>query len=202
MSTSDELTGGAKRTSRDAILDAAYELMAERGYAGTSISAICAASGLPPSSVYWHFHSKEGVLQAVLDRSARHYLAEFGAPDTAGATRDERLDKVLGAIANFVATASNNFHFLMVLGLREGRATELTTAVLRRVRGHIIGWLRAQLADIFGVDEHAAGELAVLVVTVANGVQIGRWVQGEEAPFPAGQLKIALTALAGAARPS
>jgi AcrR family transcriptional regulator len=175
--------------------------MAERGYAGTSISAICAASGLPPSSVYWHFRSKEGVLEAVLERSAEHYLGEFGAPDTSGATRDERLGKVLEAIAGFVETASDNFHFLMVLGLREGRATELTTAVLRRVRGHITGWLRTELAGIFGLADEPASELAKLVVAVANGIQIARWVQGEAAAFPTGQLAIAVTALAEAAAP-
>jgi AcrR family transcriptional regulator len=169
MSTSDELTG------RERVLDAAARLMADRGYAGTSISAICSASGLPPSSVYWHFRNKEGVLQAVLDRAARRALGEF------------------------VETTSGNFQFLLVLGLREGRATELTTAVLRRVRGHILGWLRGQLTEILEVDEDEAGELARLVVAVANGIQIARWVQGEEAPFPADQLAIALVALAGAA---
>jgi AcrR family transcriptional regulator len=197
MSTRDELTA-PKGRSRDVILDAAATLMAEHGYAGTSISAICAASGLPPSSVYWHFRSKEGVLKAVLDRSADRALGEFGAPDTAGVTRGERLDKALGAIAGFVETVSGNFQFLMVLGLREGRATTLTTAVLRRVRGHILGWLGDQLADILGVDEPNAGELARFVIAVANGIQIGRWVQGEETPFPTGQLTIALTALAEA----
>lgn len=195
MSTTDELTRGAR--SREAILDAAAELMAGRGYAGTSISAICAASGLPPSSVYWHFRSKEGVLAAVLERMTDRALGEFGTPDTSGANLEERLDKLLAAMAEFVAEAASGFHFLMVVGLREGRATELTRAVLRRVRGHIVDWVRAQLAEILSVDEENAAELAALVVTVATGVQIARWVAGEQSPFPAGQLKIALTVLAG-----
>ncbi len=98
-------------------------------------------------------------------------------------------------------TASDNFQFLMVLGLREGRATELTTAVLRRVRGHITGWLRTELAGVFGLADEPAGELAMLVVAVANGIQLARWVQGEAVPFPAGQLAIGLPVLAEAALP-
>lgn len=200
MSTGDELTSRGER-SKDAILDAAEKLLGERGYAATSISAICAAAGLPPSSVYWHFASKAGVLAAVVERMGARFLREFGAPDTTGANSDERLEKLLTAIAVLAATTSSNLHFLMVLGLREGQATELTTAVLRRVRGHIVGWLREQLTDIFELADRPggvrlAGELATLVAAVANGVQIAGWEERTDAPFPVRQLKIALIALA------
>lgn len=48
----------------------ASRLMATRGYDGTSISALAKSSGLPASSIYWHFGSKEGVLKAVMERGA------------------------------------------------------------------------------------------------------------------------------------
>lgn len=48
--------------SRESILDATERLMATKGYAATSISDIRDACGLAPSSIYWHFGSKEGVL--------------------------------------------------------------------------------------------------------------------------------------------
>jgi AcrR family transcriptional regulator len=51
--------------SRRRIIDAASSLMAERGFAGTSISEVSRRSGLPASSIYWHFESKEGLLGAV-----------------------------------------------------------------------------------------------------------------------------------------
>lgn len=199
MSTSDEFTTRGER-SRDAVLDAAAALMAERGYAGASISAICTQSGLPPSSVYWHFGSKDGVLKAVLDRSARRHLDDFGTPDTAGANRDERLTKLLSAMAAFVELASPNLRFLMVLGLREGRATELTVQVLLEVRGQIRTWLRGELIDILGLDdnEDLADELATLVISVANGIQLAGWVEGQESAFPVDSVKVALTAIADA----
>ncbi|MCH2170784.1 TetR/AcrR family transcriptional regulator [Myxococcota bacterium] len=59
---------------RDRILAAAERLMGERGYAATGISAICEHSGLPASSIYWHFGSKEGLLGAVMERGARQWL--------------------------------------------------------------------------------------------------------------------------------
>ena len=46
------------------MLRAAAELFSERGYAATSISAICKASGVVPSSIYWVFGNKAGVFAA------------------------------------------------------------------------------------------------------------------------------------------
>ncbi len=54
--------------SRQRILDAAVRLMSARGYDGTSIAAIVGEAGLPASSIYWHFGSKEGVLLAAIER--------------------------------------------------------------------------------------------------------------------------------------
>ena len=69
--------------SRGLILDATERLMATRGYAATSISDIRKACGLPPSSIYWHFGSKEGVLAAVMERGADRFFAAI--PTSEGA---------------------------------------------------------------------------------------------------------------------
>ena len=68
--------------SRELILDATERLMATRGYAATSISDIRKACGLPPSSIYWHFGSKEGVLAAVMERGADRFFAAIPTGDT------------------------------------------------------------------------------------------------------------------------
>lgn len=64
-------------SSRELILDATERLMATRGYAATSISDIRKACGLPVSSIYWHFGSKEGVLAAVMERGAVRFFASI-----------------------------------------------------------------------------------------------------------------------------
>jgi AcrR family transcriptional regulator len=69
--------------SRELILDATERLMGTRGYAATSISDICKACGLPASSIYWHFGSKEGVLAAVMDRGANRFFAAIPKDDEA-----------------------------------------------------------------------------------------------------------------------
>ncbi|CAN5324020.1 hypothetical protein BH09ACT6_BH09ACT6_03450 [soil metagenome] len=61
--------------SRDEILNAAQNMMSLHGYDGASVSRIARASGLPSSSIYWHFGSKSGVLAAVMERGADRFFA-------------------------------------------------------------------------------------------------------------------------------
>jgi AcrR family transcriptional regulator len=58
------------------VLKAATKLFSTRGYAATSISAICKASGAVPSSIYWLFGNKAGVFSAVLEESAKGWLEQ------------------------------------------------------------------------------------------------------------------------------
>ncbi|RZS44706.1 TetR family transcriptional regulator [Herbihabitans rhizosphaerae] len=56
--------------TRDRIVDAAVKLFAERGFRGTSITAIEAEAGLTPGAggIYHHFKSKQDLLRAGVER--------------------------------------------------------------------------------------------------------------------------------------
>jgi AcrR family transcriptional regulator len=54
---------------RRAILDAATELFAERGFAGVSIQEIAGAAHTHKTTVLYHFHTKEALYTAVLDEA-------------------------------------------------------------------------------------------------------------------------------------
>lgn len=62
-------TQARTRRTRAAVVDAARALFVERGYAATTIEAICERSDTPPATVYRLFSSKLGILKAVLDVS-------------------------------------------------------------------------------------------------------------------------------------
>ncbi|MCO1659798.1 TetR/AcrR family transcriptional regulator [Pseudonocardia humida] len=87
--------------SREEILDAAERLMGTRGYAATSISLLAKASGLPPSSIYWHFGSKSGLLGAVMQRGARRFFAA-ATPDPPASPPEprERLALLVGRVVS------------------------------------------------------------------------------------------------------
>ena len=48
--------------SRLPLLEATLRLAGERGYVGTTMARITRATGLPASSVYWHFGSKDQLI--------------------------------------------------------------------------------------------------------------------------------------------
>ena len=67
--------------SRELVLDAAEHVMAEHGYEATSIARVVEEAGIPISSVYHYFGSKEGILLAVMERGAERFFAEMPRPD-------------------------------------------------------------------------------------------------------------------------
>lgn len=54
-------------STRDRILEAALDLFARYGFAGTSVRQLARAVGLRESSLYNHFPSKEAIYHALLD---------------------------------------------------------------------------------------------------------------------------------------
>jgi AcrR family transcriptional regulator len=63
--------GTTKRRPRtvSALLDAALDLFAERGYGATSIPDICSRAGLTKGAFYSNFANKDALFLALLDRS-------------------------------------------------------------------------------------------------------------------------------------
>lgn len=59
--------------SREAILQATLEIAASSGYDGTTVAKVVERTGLPASSIYWHFGNKEKLLAATLEHSYRQW---------------------------------------------------------------------------------------------------------------------------------
>jgi outer membrane protein TolC len=85
-----------RRLREEAILDSAASLMAERGFAATSVDDIAAHVGVSKPTLYQHFPSKDAVAQAVLLRNitrAEERLAAAEADIAAGARARTRLEQ-------------------------------------------------------------------------------------------------------------
>lgn len=93
--------------SRQRILAATFELANELGYDGTSISMVSQRSGLPASSVYWHFENKDALFAEVIESSFERWLA--GMPRWSVSASDADLGEVLAErmAANIRGMASN-----------------------------------------------------------------------------------------------
>jgi TetR/AcrR family transcriptional regulator len=79
MSPRAQALPSGETSTRDAILDAAERLFAERGFTGVSTREIAADAGLRnQASLYHHFRDKEALYEAVLARGLAPIVALIG----------------------------------------------------------------------------------------------------------------------------
>jgi AcrR family transcriptional regulator len=90
--------------TRKRLLDAAAAEVARHGVAGTSINAIAAAAGLKTGSVYFHFDSKDRLVEAMLEEGLLASLA-FLDQALAAVPEDANAATRLGAAIRAHATA-------------------------------------------------------------------------------------------------
>ena len=78
------------RQTRSRILDAAYRLFAERGYAATTIAAVADAAGVSSETIYLTLGGKRGLLENVIEMAI--------APEAASSTQEDALRNELGQL--------------------------------------------------------------------------------------------------------
>lgn len=153
--------------SREQILDATERLISIRGYAATSISDIRKACGLPASSIYWHFGSKDGVLAAVMERGADRFFAAIPS--------DGSIDDQLAVLADQQSQRPEFLRILYLLSL-ERSDDPTVAAVVRRVRDTAISRFSAAVRGQLPADvpprraERAVAELTAFAVAQSDGV--------------------------------
>lgn len=70
-------TTAARGANRAKLIEAAYAVLAERGYEATSVKAVAQAAGVAPGLIHYYFASKEDLLAAVVEDAAERYAEEM-----------------------------------------------------------------------------------------------------------------------------
>lgn len=77
--------------SRDIILQSAAQLFRRQGFSATTLRQIAARAKIKAGSIYYHFNSKDEILDEVLDRGLRHVFETVkNAVDLAGKVSHRR----------------------------------------------------------------------------------------------------------------
>jgi AcrR family transcriptional regulator len=90
------------------ILEAAEELLAEKGYHETSIDEIAARVGVSKGTVYLHFPSKEELVLAYLGRGMRRFMQEATDALNASTSPSARLHALMELFYAGVFKGRNN----------------------------------------------------------------------------------------------
>ncbi|RZU60494.1 TetR family transcriptional regulator [Zhihengliuella halotolerans] len=166
--------------SRQHILDVAVRLMSERGFEGTAMSALCKETGLPASSIYWHFGSKDGLLEAVMERGGEQFFTSFPDPGDAAEPAD-KLRRFVRSTGAWLLEESRNGQFLQLqLRFRLSRRAPLAEKFAAKADAGMqksIEYVRAWIAYAYAsegeeVAQRLAAETAHFAVAMLDGVFI------------------------------
>ena len=189
--------------SRRKIVDAAGALMAERGFAGTSIASVSQRSGLPSGSIYWHFESKEALLGAVVEEGARRWFDSLPRVDSLPADPAERTAALFDAVDTSLEAHPEFLRLLLLIALERRDVDSTSLAVIRRVRGLALERIQRMLVMMLAPlklrnEKRIAAEFARLVLVVADGSFVAQHIDPEQGDVRRSfnLLRRALTALA------
>ncbi len=120
----------AERATRDRVLQVARDLFTTKGFANASIGELCRQAGVSPPTLYYHFGSKDGLFEAVVEEALS--LEEFHgllceAVATSSGPRARLRTYVLTYLTHFPALVLNP-------GLHLQHSTQLSGASLLRVQ--------------------------------------------------------------------
>jgi AcrR family transcriptional regulator len=159
--TTHKGTDDASNPSAQRLLDAALEMIAERGYDAMSVGALSDRAGVDKSAMYWHFGSKEKLLHAVLERVVKASVEETLAGIT-GETPLERLDQLILGMRDRHLRPGSHLRVLLVLLLErcdvDAHARDLLRSYFENASGTIAAGIRASSA-LVGDDASILGDL-------------------------------------------
>lgn len=158
--------------SRELVLDAAERLMAEKGYGAATVATLVDEAGIPPSSVYHYFDSKEGVLLAVMERGAERFFEALPDFDTRLGPQREHLTVLIETVTETLERNPNFLRILIVMATQPVNANGGEVhRVVERVRELALERLRDQMQVVFGVDRDSddADHLARFALAAFDG---------------------------------
>ncbi|HUO37819.1 MAG TPA: TetR/AcrR family transcriptional regulator [Mycobacterium sp.] len=164
--------------SRERILDAATEVATERGYDGTTISLVSKKSGLPPTSIYWHFADKDDLIAAVIERSFARWLAVLDLPG--GALVRERSTQIGAQVAKALLDAPDFLRLGLMLALERRPVEPQARQMFLQVRDDAFHRFAAMVRDVApGLDEENVRLLTTYAIAGADGLFIAKEVGGD-----------------------
>ncbi len=163
--------------SRELVLDAAERVMARDGYEAATLARVVEEAGIPMSSVYHYFGSKDGILLAVMERGAERFFADLPTPEKRLGRPAEHLAALTAIVVNALERNPDFLRLLVVFATQPPRTGDgEVQAVVGRVRELALVRLRRQFAIAFGddPDDPITQQLARFALATIDGAFIAQ----------------------------
>ncbi|MCJ2188006.1 TetR/AcrR family transcriptional regulator [Novosphingobium beihaiensis] len=145
MEQSERRRPGRPSLSNEELLDKALDLFLEKGFAGTSIDAICASAGMAKRTVYARYGDKENLFKAALSRAIDEWIVPV---ESLREQESEDLEASLMRIGEILVQNVLNPAGLRLLRLTNAEAVAMPEIAQENVRRGTEPTLR-YLADLF-----------------------------------------------------
>lgn len=160
------------------ILQAAKRLLAQKGFSAVTLEGIAAEAGVNKAATRYHFGSKAGLLEALVDEIVLDECASMAHKMSSDSTLDDRLDSFLDSVRRIATDPSSFGGFFDVLphALRD-RALRQRLVYLYEV------WYRWNMdwLDVDAIDDdrrEALEGLGRLVAATIDGIAIQASIHG------------------------
>ena len=170
--------------TRELILEAAAKLLVNSSASGMAMSQLVKATGVPASSIYWHFGSKDGVVNAVIDTGVQRWLRQLPEP---AVWPDMGEVGVRTVMQLFIASLKKDSQFIKLLlkvGLEFSEEENDCMQTVRRARSQTIDYCVAILLPFLGALPAKQAKAAALrvvrqLMAMADGIIIARSFEKE-----------------------
>ena len=158
--------------SREKILTAAIGLFSERGFAGTSVADVCERAGVVKTALYWHFDSKEGLLDAALARVAEAWIEQIRASVDEVTGIDARLDRFVAGLRWLVEERSETLLLIIGAVIERAQVNETTRANLHELFLSARAAIADGVRDTVGRDVPDIDLIADTVLAIVHGIAL------------------------------
>jgi AcrR family transcriptional regulator len=161
--------------SRELVLDAAERVMATEGFEAATIARVVDEAGVPLSSVYHYYGSKDGVLLAVMQRGVDRFFNDVPDYDRRSGTAVEHLRMVVFDAVDALERQPNFLRLIIAFAVQPPQGGDgQISDVVRHVRELALKRLRRQIA--IACDDNARGRVVDRVARLALATIDGAFV--------------------------
>lgn len=202
--TSRRHAGG--EASRQVILEAALTLAGQRGYVGTTVALVTKATGLPASSVYWHFKNKDELLAAALRHGygTHHALNQAWRRVEGSNDRHENIQRQLALVVEGLTQERGFWRMGLLIALETGPQVgsgprEGFLEIRATARAAMVRWWSELLDEAPRSTEdrsRIAGTMADFTMVAVDGLFLAHQAQpGDDVALAADRLADGLAAV-------
>ena len=135
---------GASAPKRDAILRAATDVFADRGFFNAQVADVARAAGVAAGTVYLYFRSKDDLLVSIFEKTMREALAEGRA---AAANLDEPRERLRRFARLHLARLGRDRNLAIVFQVELRQSTKFMERFSSTLLRDYLGLIRSAIAE-------------------------------------------------------